>query len=86
MKEYFQGDEFKDVSKNGKDRKWKERKIKNLKLANIFDSLDYPDNFVSSIKSCAEHLNFKRASDGSLRLFQMFTCKNKQCAICSWRR
>lgn len=86
MKEYFQGDEFKDVSKNGKDRKWKERKIKNLKLANIFDSLDYPDNFVSSIQSCAEHLNFKRASDGSLKLFQMFTCKNKQCAICSWRR
>ena len=28
MKEYFQGDEFKDISKNGKDRKWKERKIK----------------------------------------------------------
>jgi len=86
VKEYFQGDEFKDVSKNGKDRKWKERKRKNLKLANIFDSLDYPSNFVSNIHSCAEHLSFKRASDGSLRLFQMYTCKNKQCAICSWRR
>lgn len=86
MKEYFQGDEFKDVSKNGKDRKWKERKQKNLKLANIFNGLDYPDNFVSNIQSCAEHLKFKRASDGSLRLFQMYTCKNKQCAICSWRR
>lgn len=86
MKEYFQGDEFKDISKNGKDRKWKERKQKNLKLANIFDSLDYPSNFVSNIHSCAEHLSFKRASDGSLRLFQMYTCKNKQCAICSWRR
>lgn len=86
MKEYFQGDEFKDISKNGKDRRWKERKQKNLKLANIFDSLDYPSNFVSNIHSCAEHLSFKRASDGSLRLFQMYTCKNKQCAICSWRR
>lgn len=86
MKEYFQGDEFKDISKNGKDRKWKERKQKNLKLANIFDSLDYPSNFVSNIHSCAEHLSFKRAGDGSLRLFQMYTCKNKQCAICSWRR
>lgn len=86
MKEYFQGDEFKDISKNGKDRKWKERKRKNVKLANIFDKLNYPDNFVSNIQSCAEHLSFKRASDGSLRLFQMYTCKNKQCAICSWRR
>ncbi|MDT2893378.1 protein rep [Lactococcus lactis] len=86
MKEYFQGDEFKDISKNGKDRKWKERKQKNLKLANIFDLLNYPSNFVSNIHSCAEHLSFKRASDGSLRLFQMYTCKNKQCAICSWRR
>lgn len=86
MKEYFQGDEFKDVSKNGKDRKWKERKQKNVKLANIFNSLDYSSKFVSNIHSCAEHLSFKRASDGSLRLFQMYTCKNKQCAICSWRR
>lgn len=86
MKEYFQGDEFKDISKNGKDRKWKERKINNLNLAKIFDSLDYPDSFIFNIKSCAEYLNFKRSSDGSLRLFQMYTCKNKQCAICSWRR
>ena len=84
--EWYSGDEFKDVSKSGKDRKWKERKMKNLKLANIFDSLNYSESFVSNIKSCAEHLNFKRTNDGSLRLFQMYTCKNKQCAICSWRR
>ena len=57
MKEYFQGDEFKDISKNGKDRKWKERKINNLNLAKIFDSLDYPDSFIFNIKSCAEYLN-----------------------------
>ena len=71
--EWYSGDEFKDVSKNGKDRKWKERKMKNLKLANIFNSLNYPEGFVSNIQSCVEHLNFKRASDGSLRLFQMYT-------------
>src|SRR5699024_8092435 len=44
------------------------------------------EKFVNNIHSCAEHLNFKRAIDGTLRLYQMYTCKNKQCPICAWRR
>lgn len=83
---YYSGSEFKDFSKNGKDRKWKERKKENLKLANLFNVLEYSDNFVSNIKSCAELLKFKRSGDGNLKLYQMYTCKNKQCAICTWRR
>lgn len=86
IQEYTSGDEFKDVSRKGKDRHWKERKRKNVKLANAFKKLDYDKKFVGNINSCAEHLNFKRAVDGTLRLYQMYTCKNKQCPICAWRR
>lgn len=86
IQEYTSGDEFKDISKKGKDRHWKERKRKNIKLAEAFDELKYEEKFVNNIHSCAEHLNFKRAIDGTLRLYQMYTCKNKQCPICAWRR
>ena len=86
LQEYTSGDEFKDISKKGKDRHWKERKRKNVKLASAFKKLDYNEKFVGNINSCAEHLNFKRAVDGTLRLYQMYTCKNKQCPICAWRR
>lgn len=86
IQEYTSGDEFKDISKKGKDRHWKERKRKNVKLAGAFKKLDYDKKFVGNINSCAEHLNFKRAIDGTLRLYQMYTCKNKQCPICAWRR
>ncbi|WP_339014792.1 hypothetical protein VNN36_12225 (plasmid) [Lactococcus garvieae] len=70
---YFSGDEFKDISKKGKDRHWKERKRKNVKLAGAFKKLDYDKKFVGNINSCAEYLNFKRAVDGTLRLYQMYT-------------
>uniref|UniRef100_UPI0032421830 hypothetical protein n=1 Tax=Lactococcus sp. TaxID=44273 RepID=UPI0032421830 len=52
MKEYFQGDEFKDISKkwvkieNGKNGEINEFRI----LREIFDSLDYPDSFIFNIK------------------------------------
>ena len=41
MKEYYQGEVFKDSSEKGKDRKWKERKINNINLAKAFEELEY---------------------------------------------
>ena len=32
---------FQDISKTGKDRKWKERKLKNIELAGQLDILGY---------------------------------------------
>ncbi|WP_270219380.1 hypothetical protein [Lactococcus garvieae] len=40
VQEYTSGDEFKDISKKGKDRHWKERKRKNVKLAGAFKRLN----------------------------------------------
>lgn len=84
--DYQAGDLFKDSSKTGKDRKWAQRKVQNEKLASVFEQLEYKKSFVENVNSCAELLRFKRKSDGSLRLFQTWFCKNKLCPICNWRR
>lgn len=84
MKEYNQGEVFKDSSEKGKDRQWKERKINNINLAKAFDELEY--KISENIFSCAEILRYKQQEDGSLKLYQTWFCKNKLCPICNWRR
>lgn len=75
-----------DTAKNGKDRNWRGRKILSLKLADVFEYLDYPEKFVSNIRTCGNYLNFIKQPDGSLKLYQAYFCKNKLCALCNWRR
>ena len=74
---------FKDYSKQGKDRKWRERKLKNIELAGRLK------NWVivrlnGSIN--AEVLKFIEQQDGTKKLYQSYFCKNKLCPICNWRR
>jgi len=75
---------FKDKDKNGKDRKWKERKFANIDLAASLERLGYR-NF-NNVYECAEVLRFREQEDGSLKLFQTWFCKKKLCPICNWRR
>lgn len=75
-----------DKNKRGKDRNWKGRKILSLKLADVFQSLNYQDGFIGRVQSCGDTLNFIRREDGSLRLYQAYFCKNKLCPMCNWRR
>lgn len=75
---------FKDKDKNGKDRKWKERKVANIDLAASLERLGYR-NF-NNVYECAEVLRFREQEDGSLKLFQTWFCKKKLCPICNWRR
>lgn len=35
---------------------------------------------------CADHLEFKRADDGSLKLYRAWFCKDRLCPMCNWRR
>lgn len=76
--------EFRDISKNGKDRKWKERKLQNIDLATRLEKLGYR-NF-SNVYQCAEVLRFIEQEDKSLKLYQTWFCKNRLCPICNWRR
>ena len=84
MTEYNQGEIFKDNSKSGKDRQWKERKLNNINLAKAFEELEY--KISENVFSCAEILRYKQQADGSLKLYQTWFCKNKLCPICNWRR
>lgn len=77
---------FVDTSKSGKDRKWRERKLANLKLAKSYDKLNYRSSMIQSVSQCAEVLTFVQLEDGTLRLNQAWFCKNKLCPICNWRR
>lgn len=84
MTEFHQEEVFKDTSKTGKDRKWRERKLQNINLAKAFKELEYKIN--ENVFSCAEVLKYKEQADGSLKLYQTWFCKNKLCPICNWRR
>lgn len=77
---------LRDKNKKGKDRNWRGRKILSLKLADIFNELDYKKTLVERVASCGEMLHFIRREDGSLRLYQAYFCKNKLCPMCNWRR
>ena len=75
---------LKDVSKTGKDRKWRERKLRNIELAGQLDILGYRS--FERVYQCAEVLKFVEQSDGTKKLYQSYFCKNKLCALCNWRR
>ena len=75
---------LKDVSKTGKDRQWRERKLKNIELAAQLETLGYRS--FERVYQCAEVLKFVEQMDGTKKLYQSYFCKNKLCALCNWRR
>ncbi|WP_067091678.1 protein rep [Streptococcus marmotae] len=81
-----QGQILVDKNKKGKDRRWKERKILSLKLADIFEQLQYKETMVERVSACCDVLKFIQQADGNLKLYQSYFCKNKLCPLCNWRR
>lgn len=73
-----------DKNKNGKNRNWRGRKLKNIELAKRLDDLGY--RAFSRVYQCAEVLKFKLQADGSKKLYQAYFCKHKLCPMCNWRR
>jgi plasmid rolling circle replication initiator protein Rep len=78
------GQVFQDISKNGKDRKWRERKLNSIALAEQLQTLGYRS--FERTYHCAEVLRFTEQMDGTKKLYQSYFCKNKLCALCNWRR
>ena len=58
---------FKDYSKQGKDRKWRERKLKNIELAGRLEKLGYRS--FERVYQCAEVLKFIRTTGRYKRNF-----------------
>ncbi|MBS4751171.1 protein rep [Carnobacteriaceae bacterium zg-ZUI78] len=74
---------FIETTKNGKDKKWRERKIQNIELATRLNVLHYRSS--ERAFSCSEVLTFRK-DDEHYQLYQTWFCKNKLCPICNWRR
>lgn len=79
------GEEFLDKNSKGKDKKWKQRKLNNIALGEDFKKLQI-EKVSNNVFSCAERLEYKVNTDGSLSLNKVWFCKNKLCPICNWRR
>lgn len=78
------GQVFQDISKTGKDKKWREKKLRNIELASQLEILGYRS--FERVYQCAEVLKFVEQTDGTKKLYQSYFCKNKLCALCNWRR
>lgn len=75
---------LKDISKNGKERPWREKKIDNISYSEILELLEMKKAY--NVRDCAEVLEFKENKSGGLKLYRAWFCKSKLCPICNWRR
>ncbi|HDJ2785711.1 TPA: protein rep [Staphylococcus aureus] len=75
---------LKDISKSGKQRPWKEKKIDNVSYSEILDILKVKK--AHNVKQCGSVLEFKPTEEGYLKLYKTWFCKSKLCPVCNWRR
>ncbi|EGQ4427007.1 protein rep [Staphylococcus pseudintermedius] len=75
---------LKDISKNGKERPWREKKIDNINYADILEILKIKK--AHNVKQCGSILEFKPNNEGYLKLYKTWFCKSKLCPVCNWRR
>lgn len=75
---------LKDVTKSGKQRPWREKKIDNVSYADILEILKIKKAY--NVKQCGNVLEFKPTDEGYLKLHKTWFCKSKLCPVCNWRR
>ena len=75
---------LKDMTKSGKQRPWREKKIDNVSYADILEILKIKKAF--NVKQCGNVLEFKPTDEGYLKLHKTWFCKSKLCLVCNWRR
>ena len=59
---------LKDMTKNGKQRPWREKKIDNVSYADILEILKIKKAY--NVKQCGDVLEFKASDDGYLKLYK----------------
>lgn len=75
---------LKDMTKSGKQRPWREKKIDNVSYADILEILKIKK--AHNVKQCGNVLEFKPTDEGYLKLHKTWFCKSKLCPVCNWRR
>jgi len=75
-----------DPNSNGKERPWREKKIRSLTIANSFHRLDEPKR-EKRIRLCGTYLEFTREIESGLRFLTSANfCRERLCPMCQWRR
>ena len=88
-----------DKNSLGKERPWRDKKIKNMLLEECYLALadgdnsdiikrplDYYHGKAERLNSCSTHLEFNCMEDGSRQLAKGYFCQIGLCPICSWRK
>lgn len=81
-----EGEILQDTTKTGKVRKWKERKMGNIRFAERLEKLEYKESVIERVRTCGEFLRFIKDPIQGMKLYQAYFCKNKLCPMCNWRR
>lgn len=88
---------LKDVSRSGKERPWRDKKLRNINVSHSFGRLSgnapsdeervYFEKVANNILYCGESLKFGECpKDGHKHLLHANFCKNRLCPMCNWRR
>lgn len=79
-----------DVDKQGRERPWREKKLKSLKLAESYERLEkmgyIEDGKATKVRQCGGYLVFKQCQNGHKRLVLGYFCQTRLCPMCAWRR
>ncbi len=77
-------DELVDVSGSGRVRAWRDKKIKNEIVAEVYRDVDEKKSV--RLKRCATFLQFALGALGEKRLKSANFCRVRLCPMCTWRR
>lgn len=76
---------LKDMTKSGKERPWREKKLKTIELAESYRRLGNKKYY--RIRECGTYLEYKRFLETfDLKLSRANFCKVRLCPMCGWRR
>lgn len=75
---------LRDLTKTGKERPWKEKKVANVSYAELLEILKIKK--AENVRQCGNVLEFKATDEGYLKLYKTWFCKSKLCPVCNWRR
>ena len=74
-----------DKDKNGKERPWRDNKLKTLTLAESYKRLGMKKAY--RVAECGTYLEYKEYfSDNTIKLHNANFCKVRLCPMCAWRR
>lgn len=76
---------LRDYNSLGKERPWKDKKIKSLELAGSYKRLGIESKFLRS-HECGNYLEFKKFDNGSRKLKSLQSCQLRLCSMCIWRK